>query len=178
MGTGCIRTYTRQDLEYCKLETFCVLANNNLVGTTYRVGLNDIYFDYGAQWRYTGVITYDDSYDRDDVLYSHQTLCPRDYEILVTSDSFNDILNMAAMYANHLINGSTLDFSEYRGVNMLRCNDCGWLGYFEELKRVEESRGEFWGAPAYETMYYCPCCGGEDIDDYKGEDEDEEDEDD
>ncbi len=60
---------------------------------------------------------------------------------------------------------------------MVKCFDCGWIGDAEELKRVEESRGEFWGTPAYETMYYCPCCGSDYIDDYKGEDE-EDDEDD
>ena len=62
-------------------------------------------------------------------------------------------------------------------MSKIKCDDCGWIGYHEELKRVEESRGEFWGAPAYETMYYCPCCGSEDLDEYHGEDNDDEDED-
>lgn len=46
---------------------------------------------------------------------------------------------------------------------MLYCHDCG--EYFEEPRKVRESRGEFWGAPAYETMYYCPCCGSSNFDD-------------
>lgn len=50
-----------------------------------------------------------------------------------------------------------------------RCNDCG--NYFEEYEEVEEDRGEFWGMPAYETMYYCPFCGSEDFDEVKEEDE-------
>ena len=37
--------------------------------------------------------------------------------------------------------------------------DCGC--YFEQPVCVRESRGEFWGAPAYETMEYCPACGEE-----------------
>jgi len=37
-----------------------------------------------------------------------------------------------------------------------RC-ECGCE--FDEPKEVEEYRGEFWGMPAYETMYYCPECG-------------------
>lgn len=58
---------------------------------------------------------------------------------------------------------------------MLRCADCGWVGEPEELKRIEEFRGEFWGVPAYEAMYYCPVCGSDDIDDYIPGQEDEED---
>ena len=39
---------------------------------------------------------------------------------------------------------------------MFKC-DCGAI--FEEPDWVEESRGEFWGMPAYERMAYCPHCG-------------------
>ena len=56
---------------------------------------------------------------------------------------------------------------------MVRCGDCGWIGYSDELKRVEEPRGEYWGVPCSETMYYCPCCGSDYLKDYKEEDEDE-----
>lgn len=54
---------------------------------------------------------------------------------------------------------------------MIKCCDCGWTGETYELQRVEESRGEFWGMPAYETMYYCPNCGSDCIDDYIDDDE-------
>lgn len=50
---------------------------------------------------------------------------------------------------------------------MLRCADCGWIGYSNELQAVEESRGEFWGIPCSETMYYCPKCGSDCLDEYK-----------
>lgn len=40
-----------------------------------------------------------------------------------------------------------------------RCIDCG--REFDELEEVQEDRGEFWGMPTYETMYYCPYCGGD-----------------
>ena len=39
---------------------------------------------------------------------------------------------------------------------MYKCCCCGEL--FESPKAVNESRGEFWGMPAFETMYYSPCC--------------------
>ena len=43
-----------------------------------------------------------------------------------------------------------------------KCRDCG--AYFDEYEEVQESRGEFWGMPAYETMCYCPECGSDDFD--------------
>lgn len=42
---------------------------------------------------------------------------------------------------------------------MYKCEDCGHI--FPTPKRVEEDRGEFWGTPAYETVYYCPRCESE-----------------
>ena len=46
------------------------------------------------------------------------------------------------------------------------CHECGRT--FCEPKQVEESRGEFWGIPCCETMYYCPNCDGDDFE-YIGE---------
>lgn len=43
-----------------------------------------------------------------------------------------------------------------------KCFECGSI--FDEPRAVEESRGEFWGVPVSETMYYCPCCGSDDYD--------------
>lgn len=40
-----------------------------------------------------------------------------------------------------------------------KCYDCG--AEFDEYEEVSESRGEFWGMPAYETMAYCPICHSE-----------------
>ena len=50
---------------------------------------------------------------------------------------------------------------------MLRCCKCGKPC---TVHAVEESRGEFWGFPAYETVHYSDCCN----DDVYEEDEDEE----
>ena len=55
---------------------------------------------------------------------------------------------------------------------MYKCNCCGKK--FDHPRAVEESRGEFWGMPAYETMYYCPICGSEDYDDWFWFDADDE----
>lgn len=42
---------------------------------------------------------------------------------------------------------------------MYRCCECGAV--FAEPGFVYDFRGEFWGAPAYETTLACPRCGGE-----------------
>lgn len=58
---------------------------------------------------------------------------------------------------------------------MIKCLNCGEL--FDEPKRVMESRGEFWGMPAYEPMYYCPYCGSDEmIDEEELENEEDEEE--
>lgn len=41
------------------------------------------------------------------------------------------------------------------------CNRCGAV--FNAPQQVEEDRGEFWGIPCTETMYYCPECGRDDF---------------
>ena len=50
---------------------------------------------------------------------------------------------------------------------MFRCCNCGKL--FHEPLVVDEDRGEFWGAPCTERMYYSPCC----TDDFEEVDDDE-----
>lgn len=50
---------------------------------------------------------------------------------------------------------------------MYKCNNCGAI--FEYPKCESEYRGEYWGTPAYEDMYYCPECGDDDYDEYEEE---------
>lgn len=50
-----------------------------------------------------------------------------------------------------------------------KCNDCG--KEFLEPQAVEEDRGEFWGMPCSETMYYCPECGSGDFEEIEVEEE-------
>lgn len=57
---------------------------------------------------------------------------------------------------------------------MYKCNECGCE--FEEPRVFQDYRGEFWGVPAYETMWVCPCCESEDYDEIEeNEEEDYED---
>lgn len=55
---------------------------------------------------------------------------------------------------------------------MFRCAECG--SEFEEPRAVQESRGEFWGAPCWETIYCCPFCGDTCFDEVQDEEDDDE----
>lgn len=54
----------------------------------------------------------------------------------------------------------------------MRCFRCG--REFEDPELTREYRGEYWGQPAYETVYVCPFCGSDEI----GEEEEEQEYDD
>ena len=58
-------------------------------------------------------------------------------------------------------------------IEMLKCCDCGKVFHTSELKIVYEDRGEFWGAPAYEPMAYCPYCESDDYYELSEEEEEE-----
>jgi len=54
---------------------------------------------------------------------------------------------------------------------MFRC-ECG--AEFDDPCVEREYRGEYWGTPAYETMYYCPVCGSSSFDEIREDEEDDE----
>lgn len=58
---------------------------------------------------------------------------------------------------------------------MCRCHDCKEVFDAYEARIIEEPRGEFWGAPAYERVAVCPWCGSDDVDWNYVDDEEEED---
>lgn len=49
---------------------------------------------------------------------------------------------------------------------MLICLDCERTFEDAELATWNESRGEFWGQPCYETLSGCPYCFSGDVQDY------------
>ena len=53
-----------------------------------------------------------------------------------------------------------------------RCCECGEIFDEEDIVEIQEDRGEFWGMPCTETMYYSPCCT-DDFDDAYEEDEED-----
>jgi methionyl-tRNA synthetase len=41
------------------------------------------------------------------------------------------------------------------------CLECWKVFADDEVAHWEEQVGEYWGVPAYETVYGCPHCGGD-----------------
>ena len=50
---------------------------------------------------------------------------------------------------------------------MFICLDCGHIFDDDEVAVWQESRGEYWGVPCYETVSGCPCCNGDYVKTYK-----------
>ena len=59
---------------------------------------------------------------------------------------------------------------------MLWCCECETAFEEEDAHVVHDCVGEFWGEPAYQDFLECPFCGSDEIEDYEGQDEEEEDE--
>lgn len=56
---------------------------------------------------------------------------------------------------------------------MIKCNDC--KHYFDAPAQWKESRGEFWGQPAFETMTGCPYCYSTDYEEITTKEEENDD---
>ena len=54
------------------------------------------------------------------------------------------------------------------------CSYCRTILDEEDLREVEEPRGEAWGQPCYETISVCPICGEIPMHYSGGDDEDNE----
>ena len=67
----------------------------------YQVFIKEMYFDAGQDWKYTGFLTVDTS-RADDLLGSWQSLCPRDWELVVTETDISKIVSMAWFYMDNL----------------------------------------------------------------------------
>lgn len=66
----------------------------------YQVSIKEMYFDYGQDWKYTGFYTEDteDEYN----LGGWQSLCPRDWELVVTETNIDRIIAMAWFYMDNV----------------------------------------------------------------------------
>ena len=66
------------------------------------VEIRDMYFDYGQDWMYTGFLTtnLEDS-------NSWQSFCPRDWELIVNTDSVEKLTAMAEYYMQSLYDGES-----------------------------------------------------------------------
>lgn len=81
-------------------EQWCV-ENKNF---RYNVEIKVVYFDYGQNWKYTALITTDED-DNSDATRSWQSLCPRDWSIVVECTDIKQIINMAWYYMDKISQG-------------------------------------------------------------------------
>lgn len=94
-----LKIYSPTDIEYTKLRIFASKVND-IVYLDYWVSIDTTYVDYGSDWKYTALIT-----ERHDDNSSWQSLNFRDYEKVVTCDSFEQITEWACKYAEGLLDG-------------------------------------------------------------------------
>ena len=96
-----IRVYEKNERQYKVLKMFAEMVNDNL--TDGYLTLENIYFDMGQNWKYTALIT-----NKEDGLFnSWQSFCPRDYELILYTDSIAILEKMAKYYAEELNKGKT-----------------------------------------------------------------------
>ena len=91
-----IKTYSIGTVERTRLEVFCMFVND--MAYDFRLITENIYFDYGQNWMYTGII-YKDSKTE------YQAFCPRDWELILNTDSIEKLNEMATYYAEMQIKG-------------------------------------------------------------------------
>lgn len=100
-----IRTYKPYEIEYMKLQFFvdCFNYISGKYDTPYMLKIENIYFDMGQDWWYSALITYDvvkgDSW---------QSVCPRDYKLIIDSDSFSDVKRYAEYYFDELYHNENI----------------------------------------------------------------------
>lgn len=68
----------------------------------YDVQIKETWLDFGADWKYTAFITYDEEKEN----RSWQSFCPRDWELIVNCDSISKIIDMAWYYMDELNKGN------------------------------------------------------------------------
>lgn len=92
-----IRVYEKGSIERGILEYFASVFNAEMEvygDINYHMSVEDIYFDISQDWKYTGLLTND-----------WQALTPRDYENIITSDSFSEVWTLAIDYARAILDG-------------------------------------------------------------------------
>lgn len=91
-----IKTYTMGTVERMRLEVFCVFVNT--VVSDFRLTVEDIYFDYGQNWLYSGIVY-------KSAKSEYQAFCPRDWELILETDSILKLYEMATYYAEMQVKG-------------------------------------------------------------------------
>jgi hypothetical protein len=77
----------------------------------YDVTIKTIYFDMGQDWKYTAFITEDED-EESEILSSWQSLCPRDWSLVVECTDIPKIIDMAWCYMDSLVSGKDIKLYE------------------------------------------------------------------
>ena len=90
-----IRIYKSNEPEAIRLNLFADFCNALYKAhkTNEEIKVEEIYFDFGQNWMYTALVTYD--YDGKS---SWQTVGPRDYEIIINCTNEADLFRYADYY--------------------------------------------------------------------------------
>ena len=93
-----IKVYENGSIEKGILKYFASVFNAEMQNTEYLMTVENIYIDYDQDWAYTALIT-------NKGIDSWQSLCPRDYENIISNDSFSDVYKLAIDYAKAISEG-------------------------------------------------------------------------
>lgn len=93
-----IRIYKKNERQYKVLKMFAEMVNDNL--TDGYLTVENICF-MGQSWQYTALITK----KGEGICGSWQSFCPRDYELILDTDSIEILEKMAKYYAEELNKG-------------------------------------------------------------------------
>lgn len=92
-----IRVYEETEIQYRKLNLFADMVTDYLKNGY--MSVRTTYFDYGQDWKYTALLT---TKNND----TWQSLCPRDYELILYVDSIVILDKIAHYYAEKLDEGA------------------------------------------------------------------------
>lgn len=98
-----LRVFKSNEVESARLEAFAQLATASDFNKDSRFGIGTqvMYYDYGQNWKYTGLLTID--YDENSRAW--QSVSPRDHELICSCDSFEKLKEMADYYVQQLCEG-------------------------------------------------------------------------
>ena len=99
---GKIRVYEKTEVEFIRLKIFTEIVNNLLEKAdnyTDYLTIKTTYFDCGQDWQYSAIIIHEyvEAFNK---VEKYQAFCPRDWELIINTDSISKLEEMAKYYVN------------------------------------------------------------------------------
>ena len=93
---GEIQIYNKNSMEHTKLEMFARIMDSKTSNNFYFT-VDDGFYDWGQGWKWTSVSSHNKSEEMrgSTVLGSWWTLNPKQYETILDSNSFDELVNIA-----------------------------------------------------------------------------------